>query len=191
MSFPLVIAAAVSHPRAICNLILDEADASGQRITNLALQKLLYFAHGQYLVDTQTPLVDGVFEAWQFGPVHPTAYHAFKKAGANPIDFRAVLQDHFTREITPVPSCDDPDVTAHVRRILRSYAQQSAGRLVEVSHAKNAPWHITMNRARTQTIIGLRIYNDLILTNFKFHKVSVGLEPRYGEPREEARFIKH
>ncbi|EPZ76727.1 hypothetical protein M798_03280 [Brucella melitensis ADMAS-G1] len=32
-------------PRAIANLMLDEADRSGIQVTNLALQKLLYFAH--------------------------------------------------------------------------------------------------------------------------------------------------
>jgi uncharacterized phage-associated protein len=32
-------------PRAVANLMLDEADSSGIKVTNLALQKLLYFAH--------------------------------------------------------------------------------------------------------------------------------------------------
>ncbi|URK89026.1 hypothetical protein LP421_15955 [Rhizobium sp. RCAM05350] len=32
-------------PRAVANLLLDEADRLGIKITNLALQKLLYFAH--------------------------------------------------------------------------------------------------------------------------------------------------
>jgi uncharacterized phage-associated protein len=35
-------------PRSICNLILDEADKAGRAITNLALQKLLYFAQAHF-----------------------------------------------------------------------------------------------------------------------------------------------
>src|SRR5271156_1137521 len=89
----LSLAHATYDPRSICNLILDEANAASCSITNLALQKLLYFAHGLHLVETKTPLVTGFFEAWQFGPVHPTAYHSFKTAGANPIVFRASIRD--------------------------------------------------------------------------------------------------
>jgi len=58
-------------PRAIANLMLDEADRRGWKITNLALQKLLYFAHGIHLTKTKEPLVSGYFEAWQYGPVQP------------------------------------------------------------------------------------------------------------------------
>jgi Protein of unknown function (DUF4065) len=39
----------------------------------LELQKLLYFAHAIFLIETGDPLVYGCFEAWQYGPVHPAA----------------------------------------------------------------------------------------------------------------------
>src|SRR5260221_12006869 len=90
-------------PRAICNLMLDEAQGRIP-ITNLALQKLLYFAHGIYLVKTKYPLVYGYFEAWEYGPVHPTAYAAFKAAGDQSITFRAVKQHPLTGESSPIAS---------------------------------------------------------------------------------------
>lgn len=77
-------------PRSICNLMLDEAN--DVPITNLALQKLLYFVHGLHLIERKSPLVMGYFEAWQHGPVHPAAYSAFKAAGKSPIGFRATRQ---------------------------------------------------------------------------------------------------
>jgi uncharacterized phage-associated protein len=172
-------------PRSICNLILDEADKVGRPITNLALQKLLYFAHGQHLVEAQAPLVAGFFEAWRYGPVHPTAYRAYRSARAEPIRFRAFLQDPFTSDPIPVPECQDPAAIERVCRIVRTYAGLTPGRLVEVSHAKNAPWAHIVDKARTKTILGLRIPDDVIRDRFRYHKVSVGLEPRYGEPREE------
>lgn len=52
-------------PRAVANLLLDEADQRGTKVTNLALQKLLYFAHGIHLTQTKQPLLTGYFEAWQ------------------------------------------------------------------------------------------------------------------------------
>ena len=79
-------------PRAIANLMLDEADRRGWMITNLALQKLLYFAHGIHLTKEKQPLVSGYFEAWQYGPVHPAVYRAFKPSGAAPISTRVDTQ---------------------------------------------------------------------------------------------------
>ena len=41
--------------RAIANLMLDEGQRHSRGITNLALQKLLYFAHGLFLVERSRP----------------------------------------------------------------------------------------------------------------------------------------
>ena len=65
-------------PRAIANLMLDVADENGQQLSNLALQKLLYFAHATFLIETGSPLLGGFFEAWKYGPVHPGFYRSFK-----------------------------------------------------------------------------------------------------------------
>jgi len=59
--------------RAIANLMLDEASEMDRGVTNLALQKLLYFAHSLFLIEYKRPLVSGYFEAWKLGPVHPGA----------------------------------------------------------------------------------------------------------------------
>ncbi|MGH1558477.1 Panacea domain-containing protein [Caulobacter segnis] len=61
--------------------MLSLAEDAGVAITNLALQKLVYFAHGLMIVRHDRPLVDGYFEAWEYGPVHPLLYGSFKSAG--------------------------------------------------------------------------------------------------------------
>ena len=172
-------------PRAIANLMLDEADRSGINVTNLALQKLLYFAHSIFLIETKRPLVSGYFEAWQYGPVHPTVYSAFKTAGSSPIDFRADRQDVLTGERAPLSTPDDPNIRRHVARIMASYGQLSPGRLVDISHAKDAPWDYIADKGRTSVALGLRIPDDVIVKRFKFHKVSVGAAPVAGEPDED------
>jgi uncharacterized phage-associated protein len=176
-------------PRSICNLILDASGGHDRPITNLALQKLLYFAHGLHLIETKTPLVSGAFEAWKYGPVHPTAYRAFKEAGAAPIRFRAALRDPFTHAEIPLPPCTDTAVHRRVHRIVSLYSRLTPGRLVEISHAKGAPWHFVVEKAKTKTILGLRIPDNVIAERFRYHKVSVGLEPRHGEPCEEEQFL--
>lgn len=179
---------ATYDPRSICNLILDQAETANRTITNLALQKLLYFAHGLHLVDTKMPLVTGFFEAWQYGPVHPIAYRAFKCAGADPINFRAAIVDPFTHVSVPLPECTDCDIKSRVGRIVAMYGGLTPGRLVEVSHAKDAPWRFIVDKARTETIVGLRITDEVIFARFKYHKVSIGSEPRHGEPKDEIPF---
>lgn len=175
-------------PRAIANLMLGEADRIGIEITNLALQKLLYFAHGFFLNETKAPLVNGYFEAWQYGPVHPTAYKAFRAAGSEPIHFRAEGRNVLTGVPTPIIEPEDPSVRRLVQQVLNSYGKLSPGRLVDLSHARNSPWAFIVDKSRTSVAFGLRIPDDVILSRFKYHKVSIGAEPIAGEPSEDTPF---
>jgi hypothetical protein len=68
---------------------------------------------------------------------------------------------------------------------MTSYGRMTAGRLVEISHAKNAPWHFIVNKAKTSVALGLRIPDNVIIERFRHHKVSVGAEPTLGEPSED------
>jgi uncharacterized phage-associated protein len=175
-------------PRAVANLMLDEIDRIGRRMSNLALQKLLYFAHAIFLIEKKRPLVSGYFEAWEYGPVHPAAYQAFKSAGAEPIGFRAQKLDVAKGTRAPIPLPSDPEVIQHVIRIVHSYGRMTPGRLVDISHARGAPWHYVVDKGRTSLALGMRIPDDVIRERFKHHKVSVGSQPFAGEPREDTPF---
>lgn len=60
--------------------------ASGWSISNLQLQKILYFAHMIYMGRTGQPLIDDEsFEAWTYGPVLPSAYRFVSGFGSRPI----------------------------------------------------------------------------------------------------------
>lgn len=129
------------NPRAVANLLLDEADQRGIRVTNLALQKLLYFAHGIHLTQTTQPLLTGYFEAWQYGPVHPSVYRAFKESGSSPIQMRAQGQDPLTGRKRDLVIPVELSVVDLVRQVLHSYGRMSPGRLVDsLDHDRpNAP----------------------------------------------------
>ena len=121
----------VSDPRSIANLMLDEADRCGHRITNLALQKLLYFAHAIFLIEEKRPLVSGYFEAWEYGPVNPTAYQAFKSAGTQPITFRATRVEVATgvrADITPPDDLVSPTARRADNAVLRPNDAWPVGR---------------------------------------------------------------
>ena len=54
-------------------------------LTNLKLQKLLYFAQGKYLSKYNAPLFKEEIEAWFLGPVVREVYEEYKICGAFPI----------------------------------------------------------------------------------------------------------
>jgi len=179
------MAGAPYDPRAIANLILDEGERVGRETTNLALQKLLYFAHAIYLVQHKKPLVSGYFEAWRYGPVHPAVYASFKAAGERPIKARASARNVTTGEAVEIRTPAESEIVEHVRRTMAYYGQLTPGRLVDISHAKGAPWDYVANKARTSVALGLRISDDVILKFFKHHKISVAEVPSAGEPGED------
>ncbi|MGD0420316.1 MAG: Panacea domain-containing protein [Xanthobacteraceae bacterium] len=171
--------------RAVANLMLEEARRNNRPLSHLALQKLLYFAHALFLVEKKRPLVSGYFEAWEYGPVHPAVYQAFKSVREMPIGAPAARQDPLTGECTPIEPPNDPEVREHITRVMAHYGRLTAGRLVDISHAKDAPWHFVVDKSRTNLSFGLRITDDVILSRFKHHKVSIGGQPSIGEPCED------
>nr|WP_245471528.1 Panacea domain-containing protein [Bradyrhizobium genosp. SA-3] len=172
-------------PRAIANLMLDEGQRHGRAVTNLALQKLLYFAHALFLIERKRPLVSGYFEAWEFGPVHPAVYQSFKGARDTVITFRAQHRNLVTGVLAEIATPEDPLVKQHISRIMAQYGGLTPGQLVGISHAKGAPWHFVVDKSRTRLAFGLRIGNDVIATRFKFHKVALGAANAIGEPGED------
>ena len=174
--------------RAVANLILDEADRKSRRISNLSLQKLLYFSHGLYLIRKNSPLVTGYFEAWQYGPVHPTVYESFKGAADRFIEFRASRLNLVTQQLETIPKIDDSDCLQTISQVVDAYGQLNPGRLVELSHATNAPWSFVVDNSKMRPMLGLRITDNIIRERFKYHKFSVGEVPTSGEPNQDAPF---
>jgi uncharacterized phage-associated protein len=104
----------------------------GDNISNLKLQKLLYYAQGLHLAMRGTPLFDDPILAWQYGPVVRSIYDAFRQHGAGaiprPEDFDPDKFDLATREV--------------LDETLMVYGQYSALRLMELTHAE-PPWQDT------------------------------------------------
>jgi uncharacterized phage-associated protein len=173
-------------PRAIANLLLDLAERRQMPVTNLALQKLLYFAHALFLIEKKRPLLSGYFEAWQYGPVQPVVYKAFKDAGKNPITTRANKLDIISGVSSSIPTPRSDEATEIVERVVMSYGKLTPGRLIDIAHAKNAPWDYIVNKGKTSVAFGLRIPDNVIEERFKFHKSSVATHPRQGEPGEDS-----
>jgi uncharacterized phage-associated protein len=172
-------------PRVVANAIIKRAADERLPITHIALQKLLYFAHGLFLLRHRRPLVSGYFEAWTFGPVHPAVYAAFKASGSDPIKSVARRKDLRTGELHQLPELNDSAARRVVNQTLTAYGDLTAGQLVRLSHARDGPWDIVSKVAQSQSTIGLRISNDLIAERFQFHKLSTCNLIDVGEPSED------
>jgi uncharacterized phage-associated protein len=107
------------------------AEAEEEELSNMKLQKLLYYAQGHHLAQYQRPLFDGQIEAWSHGPVVPQVYRAFKKFGRSPIQLPE--SDPFTWDEV------DADTTEFLGKVWNTYGGYSAGRLRTMTHDE-PPW---------------------------------------------------
>lgn len=101
-------------------------------LTNLKLQKILYFAQVEFLKETNKPLFDEPIEAWQYGPVVRNVYEWLKGCGAYVVtDFDVILEN--TENL--------PDnIKEFLDRIWNKYQKYSAWGLVEETHKKGSAW---------------------------------------------------
>lgn len=90
----------------IADYFIYVANDTGSFISNLKLQKLVYYAQAWHLALYGTPLFDEDFEAWVHGPVIPALFDQYKEFGWKPIlkevkkpDFPPELEK-FLEEIT-------------------------------------------------------------------------------------------
>lgn len=97
-------------------------------VTNLKLQKLLYFAQAAHLAVYDKPLIaKEEFEAWSLGPVIASLYHKYKENNKASI---------------PVPEkdCSDPELKAFLTEIWKIFGKYTASELVQLSHRQGTPW---------------------------------------------------
>jgi uncharacterized phage-associated protein len=99
-------------------------------ITNLKLQKLLYYAQGCFLAAFNKSLFDEEIEAWQHGPVVSEVYHHYKSYGSEHIKLDC-LECEFYGKL----NSQEKGLLANVQDIYGGY---SAWKLRDMSHSDNA-----------------------------------------------------
>jgi len=72
-------------PNIIADYILKFAYDRGQEITNLRLQKLVYYVEAWYMANYDDALFEEDYEAWIHGPVLRSLYNKFRKFKSEPI----------------------------------------------------------------------------------------------------------
>ena len=128
--------------RDIAEYFLSQADPMvGDIISNLKLQKLVYYAQGFYLATFDKPLFDDAIEAWDHGPVVANLYPVYSYAGRghiNPASSYPIIE--FDEESS--------SILGYVYQLL---GKCSALKLKNMSH-RDAPWQNAYDKG-AKTII--------------------------------------
>ena len=104
----------------------------GDLMSNLKLQKMLYYEQGYHLAAFGTPLFDDDIQAWTYGPVVESVYNHFKQYGRNGIE----------------PDGQEPIVLDKkeeetlFNEVFQAYAVFSAYGLIRKTH-EETPWQTT------------------------------------------------
>jgi uncharacterized phage-associated protein len=117
----------VTTAEKIASHLIWEAHERGSFISNLKLQKLLYYAQAWHLAIYGQKLFAERFEAWVHGPVIPAIYGTYKKYGWRNID-----------EEVERPMFDDR-TTEFLEELLDEYGPLDALRLEWLTHHED-PW---------------------------------------------------
>lgn len=147
--------------RAIANFVLDFCESRGRGISNLSLQKIVYFCHVWSLIKLGKPLIKHQFEAWQYGPVLQYLYREFRTFDDLPITSRASRMNTETGNREIVPYKFDRDTEELLESVVDFYSQLRAADLVALSHAKGGPWDEVWNH-RGSVNPGMRIEESSI-----------------------------
>ncbi|QBR84715.1 DUF4065 domain-containing protein [Legionella israelensis] len=116
----------------VADYFLDKAskeEDDSEIISNLKLQKLVYYAQGFHLAMYDKPLFKEQLEAWTHGPVSPDLYHSKKQ--------------HKNGAVDPNPNFDNSVFTKEQQELLDEiyevYGQFSAWKLRNLTHEED-PW---------------------------------------------------
>ena len=113
------------------NFFVDLARSKQADMTNLRVNKLLYFAQGWSLARTGSPLFADEIEARDLGPVVPEVYRTFTPCGRSCI--RDTSADYDYNRISSEEIDLLLDVSNHYEKYSTSY-------LVDMSHETDGPW---------------------------------------------------
>ena len=129
----------------VANYVILKSKDFNDKITNLKLQKVLYFLQASFLTELDKSLIKQPFERWTYGPVVPEAYRFFQKFESNQIktpvsSYKIDITKGF--EVTEEPfnknviSDEDQGL---IDKFYKPMVTYTAGNLVDLTH-KQESW---------------------------------------------------
>lgn len=130
----------------LANEMIEIAKQDGRQLTPLQLIKLVYISHGWgFVFRNGEPLLNEPVQAWQYGPVVPSLYHAVRNYRSAPITGL-------------VPGDSDPQaLDDHAKELLKvvynRYRHLSGTQLSALTHMEDTPWSKAWNERGKNAVI--------------------------------------
>lgn len=112
----------------VAQYIIAYEASQNRTVSNLRLQKLLYFIQCVFFAVKKSPCFSDELEAWAYGPVVPEVYRKYKVFGST-----------FIPEPTNNEKKFLPQDVSLMKNMLDTCASRTTSTLVEISH-NQAPW---------------------------------------------------
>ena len=118
----------------VAKVLICKFNRENKKITQLKLQKLLYFIEAYYMANyDKDKLYNEEFNAWTYGPLCQKVYLKYKNFTNNPI-----YED----------SCDNlpnlgEEIMNSIEKVCSTFGKLSVYDLVTLTHMKDSPWDKT------------------------------------------------
>lgn len=134
----------------IAKYVVNKCTVEKSPVSNLQLQKILYYIQKGFLKRFDEPAFSDSIEAWQFGPVVPNVYYHFCGSGAMPID---ITYDGIEIENLQHKECID--------NIIDEKRDIAPWKLVEDTHKSGGAWdQIFKNGEGNHQIISIGLIKE-------------------------------
>ncbi len=130
----------IISPDKLSKYLIAFSNSVGGPITNLKLQKLLYYSQSWHLGIHKKQLFEEDFEAWVHGPVLRRIYGIYKCCGYNPIVLD-ISEEKVEKEVSNYKKSFGKKMTNFFQYIIDEYSILSAWELEKMVH-REAPWVI-------------------------------------------------
>lgn len=135
------------HVLDVCRHVINYSNDHDYGISNLKLQKVLYFIQAYFLTNKKdhSPCFNERIEAWDFGPVVPEAYHEYKQYGSGDIP---TIESYISLDKDDIWNSErikfqDNTITNEdknlIDKVIDKFSDFSATDLVSLTH-RQSPW---------------------------------------------------
>lgn len=121
--------------RDVAKYVVRVCNDNGTPISNLQLQKILYYVQGSFFAKFGRPAFYNDIVAWRHGPVVPEVYYMYNHNVAKKI------KENYDEYV--IPNAPDEDLKLIEETALEK-AELDAWMLVAATHAER-PWKVTYN----------------------------------------------
>lgn len=153
----------------IVRYFLSKVDEeSGEVITHLKLQKLLYYTQSWYMAFNKVPLINEKFQAWVHGPVLPRIYDKLKWYGYNPIHKVATTREEIHDQLA----------LSTLEMVWTVYGKYEAKYLERLTHLED-PWRLARKDLKVDDSSNMEIKNEVILEYYSLIKEKYDINDVY------------